>query len=349
MVMYLLANILVKVLFTLNHAFQVAFNCKFLPTAFEGVGIELPLKLLYNFRRSLFATQIVLHHKSPMRRLAICNLVALIVLCLPAGPGQAQDSATGGLPHGWDPGERLQKGDLAGLTRLRFLTALDFPPFNYLDANNKLSGFNVDLSRALCNELGIVGVCQIQALPWEELPTALKSSQGEAIVAGLGADAQARSSMAFTRPYMLPSARFMKLRSKSMETPLGSGMTGVNIGVVTGSSHERMLRTFFPKATIVSLPSNEALYDDLTGGKVEAIFGDGMTFSFWQQSNIANDCCTFSGGPYYSSRFLGTGMSIATKSDDIELRRSLDFALKALQDKGALDELYLKYFPVGFH
>jgi polar amino acid transport system substrate-binding protein len=284
-----------------------------------------------------------------MRRLAICNLLASFALCLLAGSGLAQESRAGALPHGWDPSERLQKGDLAGLTRLRFLTALDFPPFNYLDANDKLSGFNIDLSRAICNELGIVSVCQIQALPWEELPPALKSGQGEAIVAGLGADAQTRSTMAFTRAYMLPSARFMKLRNKPLETPLGSGMTGISVGVVAGSSHEKMLRAFFPNATIVSLPNDEAVYGQLTEGKVEAVFGDGMTFSFWQQSDAAKDCCAFFGGPYYSSRFLGAGMSIATKSDDIELQRSLDFALKALRDKGTLDELYLKYFPVGFH
>ena len=88
------------------------------------------------------------------------------------------------VPVLWDAKERLPKPDLSAMPRLRFLTTTDFPPFNFLDGSGKLSGFHIDLARAICAELGIVEKCQIQALPWAELEGALQKGEGEAIIAG---------------------------------------------------------------------------------------------------------------------------------------------------------------------
>ena len=42
-------------------------------------------------------------------------------------------------------------------------------------------------------------------------------------------------------------------------------------------------------------------------------------------------------------------MRIALKPEDAALMQSLNFALKEAQERGVMDELYLKYFPVGFY
>ena len=49
---------------------------------------------------------------------------------------------------------------------IRFLTDSDFPPFNFYDEDGVLVGFNVDLARAICLELGTS--CDIKARPWED-------------------------------------------------------------------------------------------------------------------------------------------------------------------------------------
>ena len=49
---------------------------------------------------------------------------------------------------------------------LRFITTTDFPPFSFIDASGRLSGFHVDLARAICAALEITDRCQIHALPW---------------------------------------------------------------------------------------------------------------------------------------------------------------------------------------
>ena len=107
-------------------------------------------------------------------------------LALWALPAFAAEPA---IPLFWDTKERLTKPDLSELQRLRFLTTIDFPPFSFLDRGGRLSGFHVDLARAICAELDLGDRCQIQALPWDELGPALEAKDGEAIIAGIAVTA----------------------------------------------------------------------------------------------------------------------------------------------------------------
>lgn len=58
---------------------------------------------------------------------------------------------------------------------IRFLTTADFPPFNFRDDKGELVGFNIDLARALCNDLSIA--CTVQAWPWDQAARALETSR----------------------------------------------------------------------------------------------------------------------------------------------------------------------------
>jgi polar amino acid transport system substrate-binding protein len=101
------------------------------------------------------------------------------------------------IPNLWDKNERFTKPDLSALPRMRFLTTTDFPPFNFIDRKKRLSGFHIDLARAICDELGVLNRCQIQALPWDELQPAMAKGEGDAIIAGLSITPENRNNFVF--------------------------------------------------------------------------------------------------------------------------------------------------------
>ena len=252
------------------------------------------------------------------------------------------------VPILWDAKERLPKPDLSALPRLRFLTTTDFPPFNFLDGKGRLSGFHVDLARAICAELAIPDKCQIQALPWAELEGALQKGEGEAILAGIAVTPQSRSTYSFSRSYLQFPARFVMQKAKAVTEPIVTELKGRRVGVLAGSAHERMLRDYFDTVQVVAYAKPEALYRDLKADKIDAAFGDGMRLSFWLAGSDAADCCRFAGGPYLAPEYLGTGMAIATRADDPALAAAFDYALQEISLKGTFAELYLRYFPVSF-
>ncbi|TPK67655.1 transporter substrate-binding domain-containing protein [Mesorhizobium sp. B2-4-19] len=273
-------------------------------------------------------------------------LASLLIAALPLAPGAR--AAEPQVPVLWDAKERLPKPDLSALPRLRFLTTTDFPPFNFLDGAGKLSGFHIDLARAICAELGIADKCQIQALPWGELEGALEKGEGEAIIAGIAATPQSRQTYAFSRSYLQFPARFITPKNKALAEPVFDKLRSKRVGVLAGSAHERMLRDYFSTVQIVSFDGPEALYSDLKAGKIDAAFGDGMRFAFWLGGSDAAGCCRFAGGPYLAPEYLGTGMAIATRTDNPALAAAIDYALQEISMKGTFAEFYLRYFPVSF-
>jgi polar amino acid transport system substrate-binding protein len=251
-------------------------------------------------------------------------------------------------PMFWDATERLSKPDLARLSRLRFLTTTDFPPFNYLDGNGRLSGFHVDLARAICAELGIIDRCQIQALPWGELEAALGKGDGEAILAGIAVTGENREKYAFSRPYLHFPARFVMPKTSAVAEPVVEKLQGKRVGVIAGSAHEDMLRDRFPGTLVVTYSRPEWLFADLKSAKIAAAFGDGMRFAFWLAGSEAGGCCRFAGGPYLAPDYFGRGLAIATRPGDAVLTQAFDYALQQIAVKGTFAELYLRYFPVSF-
>lgn len=260
-------------------------------------------------------------------------------------PGHAQEPE---IPNFWDMKEQLQKPNVSALPRLRFLTTTDFPPFNFIDGNGRLSGFHVDLARAICRELQIEPKCQIQALPWNELEGAMRAGDGEALLAGLPATADSRKLYAFSRPYLRFPARFIVRRLSDLKQLDAAALSGKRVGVLAGSAHEQLLRDYFPDVQPVTFTRQDWLYRDLKESKIDAAFGDGMRMSFWLSGSDAAGCCRFAGGPYMASDYLGDGLSVAVKAETPELAAAFDYALREITAKGTFAELYLRYFPVSF-
>lgn len=273
---------------------------------------------------------------------AACSVFVLVA------PGLAMGQPLGSVvvPNFFDPQHRVDKPDLTELHSLRFLTEDDYPPFHFALPDGSLTGFDVDLARAICEELKIA--CTVQARRFDLLADALNSNEGDALIASLRIDAQSRAKFDFTAPYYATPARFVTRADTKLEaTP--EGLTGKRVEVIGKTAQEAYLESFFPKTLRKSYDNRAALYAALKGGAIDAFFDDAITSSFWLAGTDAQNCCVFRGGPFTESRFFGEGVGIAVKKGNRSLRRALDYALVQLAQRGVYTDLYLKYFPIGFY
>ncbi|OQP85913.1 amino acid ABC transporter [Rhizobium rhizosphaerae] len=271
----------------------------------------------------------------------------LICLCVPGFAKAAE--AVRALPMTFDSRERITKPDLSGLTRLRFLTTVDFPPFNFIDQDGRLAGFHIDLAREICRVLAIEARCQVQALTFDELLPALGEGQGEAVLSGVKVTPALRRGYGFSRPFMMLPARFTGNRTRMGETLTVAALQGKPVGVVAGTVHEAMAKAFFPTLDRRPFPDRAALMAALKDGSVAAVFGDGVQLGFWTASAEAGGCCAMLPGAYLSEDFLGEGLTVALRKDDAVLKQAIDHALLELSRSGRLNELALRYFPMGLY
>jgi polar amino acid transport system substrate-binding protein len=276
-------------------------------------------------------------------------LCATLVVLSPFLNGKTLAAATDAVatPSFSDPALRLDRPNLTGLRAIRFLTGDDYPPLNFALENGTLTGFNVEIARAVCEELQIA--CTIQARRWDTLIDSLKAGKGDAVVASIAATAENRARIDFSQPYYQTPARFVVRKDASAFAATASGLKGKTVGIVGGSSHEAYIKAFFPGAKPKPYPDVPALETALRAGEIDVAFADGLTLSVWLNDELSANCCSFLGGPYCESLYFGEGVGIAVRTDDSDLRRALNWALARLVSKGIYSELYLKYFPIGFY
>ena len=276
------------------------------------------------------------------------RLAARVALALAAGlvaaPAGAAESAAAA-PSFWDPARKMEKPDLGAIKQIRFLTEDDFPPFDFALPDGTIAGFNVDLARAICEELELS--CTIQRRRWDTLIAALDDNSGDAAIASLAITAQARKKADFTAPYYTTPGRFVVRKDSVLPGASPAALADRTIAVAADSAHEAFLQKFFPASKLATYPTAQQARTALKEGRAHAMFGDAISLAFWLNGADAADCCMFKDGPYSDPTFFGDGVGIAVKKNNIALRRALDYALARLAHKGVYAELYLKYFPVG--
>ena len=278
--------------------------------------------------------------KNPVLRI----LWAVFAICA-ASLVMAADGAP--IPNFWDPQHRVDRPETSSFRVIRFVTEDDYPPFGFALPDGTLSGFNVDLARALCEELRVQ--CTVQARRWDTMFETIEQSRADAAIASIAMTPANRARVDFTAPYYKTPARFVARAAVVLPDTSPEALAGKTVGVVARSAHEAYLRAFFPRVTVRVYDNALALRSALKRNEVEIAFGDGVAFALWLNGTDASGCCAFRGGPYTESRFFGEGVGIALRKDNQAMKRALDYALKRVSERGIYADLYLKYFPVGFY
>lgn len=250
-------------------------------------------------------------------------------------------------PEFWDLQRRIEKPDTSFLRVVRFVTDDNYPPFGFQTPDGALTGFNVDLARAICAELGVP--CTIQARRFDTILTAVEKGEGDAAIASLAISADARNRVDFTAPYYRTPARFAATRSLAPQAMTPETLKDRRVGVVAATAHEAYLKTFFPAARVQAYPNLAALLAALKANESSIVFADGISLALWLNGAESGACCEFRDGPFTESAWFGEGAGIAVNKRNAPLRQALNWALARVAERGVYADIYLKYFPVGFY
>jgi polar amino acid transport system substrate-binding protein len=249
------------------------------------------------------------------------------------------------VPGFWDPRRRPERPDLARLTAIRFMTEVDYPPFNFAGPDGNPAGFNVDLARMVCQELKVT--CTVQMRRFDTLFDSLDANRGDAAIASIAVSTQTRRRVDFSDPYYRPSARFVVRADAPVDAVTPEAIEGKKVAVVAGSAHEQYLRALFTEADVREYPDAEAAREALRVGEVDFLFGDGFALSFWLNGASSAGCCAFAGGSFIESRYFGEGIGVAVKRGNDTLRLGINWALFRIWETGRFTELWLRYFPIS--
>ena len=273
----------------------------------------------------------------------ICFLSACAIIGVPeqikAAEGQTGIAATDAAVEG----PIVPSTDAQRRVVLRFVTEGDFPPFNYTDAEGALTGFNVDLARAICLEVN--AACDIKVRPWDEQFAALATGEADGAIAAQRVTWAGVAKVAFSDRYFHTPGHFAGKRDGAVVDTTPEALESKSVAVAKGTAHEAYLKKFFHESAIKTFDSIELAREALADGKVAFVFDDAIGLSLWINGTNSRQCCELKGGPFLEPKFFGDGIAIALPKSDPQLKTLIDGALVKVRESGRFDELIQRYFP----
>ncbi|MBM5572914.1 transporter substrate-binding domain-containing protein [Deefgea chitinilytica] len=232
-------------------------------------------------------------------------------------------------------------------TTLRIALEGKYPPFEYVNKDNQLVGFNIDLANALCQEMAVK--CSINRYEWDDLIPAVQNNQADAIIATMSITDEREKLVQFTQPYARVPAAYMANKKELFLFPVVTQdrVEGKIIGVVEKTTFDDYLKTEFPsKVTIKRYADAEALLAGLQNNEINFAFGDSAVFGEFLRNPKHAEHYSYVGNVIKSDPRLGRGEAIAVAKGDTVMQAKFNLALDKLIKSGQYKEMQYKYFTL---
>ncbi len=148
----------------------------------------------------------------------------------------------------------------------------------------RLTGFNVDLARAICAELDIR--CTIQARAWDDLVDHLFDEIGRRRHRRHRHHGREPQCARLLRRLPALAGAFRRAPRRCRPGDDAGGTKGKTLAVVARTAHEAYLAAMFPEVERKLYPTADAARQAVKDGEADAHFGDGLQLSFWLESRV---------------------------------------------------------------
>ena len=226
--------------------------------------------------------------------------------------------------------------------KLRIGTEGAYPPFNQIDASGNVTGFDVEIAKALCVKMQ--AECEIVTSDWDGIIPALNAKKFDFIAASMSITDERKQAVDFTDPYYTNKLQFIAPKSvdfKTDEASLDGKVIGAQRATIAGTWLEDNLGDV---VEVKLYDTQENAYLDLASGRVDGVLADKLVNWEWLKSDAGKDF-EFKGEPVFDDDKIG----IAVRKGDDALRERLNSALQAIVEDGTYQQINAKYFPFSIY
>lgn len=208
-----------------------------------------------------------------------------------------------------------------------------YPPFNFVDENNNMAGFDVDISDEIASRLGVT--TEYVGSSWASLIGGLQVDKYDVIIAQMSITEERQQSVDFTRPYVVSGAVLISRVGDDRFSEL-EDISGHKVGVGIGTTFETVARSV-NGADVRTYDSFQAYAQELVTGRVDVIINDQLTAGF---------AIVDQGLPMEITSGLVSEdvIGIAVKKGNEDFVNTLDDILNAMIEDGTYREIFMKWF-----
>ncbi|WP_026789346.1 ABC transporter substrate-binding protein [Pleomorphomonas oryzae] len=216
-----------------------------------------------------------------------------------------------------------------------------YPPFNYVDTDGKMKGFDVDIALALCDQMKVE--CQIVAQDWDGMIPALLAGKFDAIIASMSITPERKKVIDFSEKYYNTPPAIVVPKDSDIKGVTADDLAGKTVGAQVSTMHADYVEKKLTKSELKTYPTADEYKLDLANGRLDAVNDDIVVLSQWLKTD-AGACCKVVGTITPVPEIHGVGAGIGVRKEDTDLRDMFSAAIKAIRANGKYQEINKKYF-----
>lgn len=219
-----------------------------------------------------------------------------------------------------------------------------YPPFNFMDSNNKLQGFDIEIANALCEKMQVK--CTIVAQDWDGMIPALLAKKFDAIVASMTITEERKKQIDFTDRYYRTPLSVAVAKDSDIKDTTSASLKGKTVGAQSSTTQAIYAEEVYGKAgaTAKLYPTQDEANADLANGRLDASVADKFVLVEWLK-NTGKDCCKMLGDIEGTTSEAG----IAIRKEDKDLKEKFNKAIKDIVADGTYKKIQAKYFAFDIY
>lgn len=227
--------------------------------------------------------------------------------------------------------------------QVRIGVDVPYVPMEFRTPEGDLTGFDIDLGNAMCEEIGVT--CEWIEQEWDGIIPGLLSRNYDAVMSSMTINDERRQQVLFSDPYItMPSAWFaasdLDIDEANEET-----LEGLTIGVQRGTLQDNYVTDNYGSVADISRYSTaDDMVLDMDAQRLDIVFLD---FPIGQSTLVENEDADYTivGEKITEPKeYFGDGFGIAFRQRDEALAEKFNEALATLQENGTYDEIHARYF-----
>ncbi len=217
-----------------------------------------------------------------------------------------------------------------------------YPPFSAVTTTGELIGFDIDIARALCDEIG--AECVLVQQDWDGIIPGLLARKYDAIIASMSITEERKKKVAFSNKYYNTPGRFARKKGSGIEIS-AEGLAGKTVGVQRATTHDNFITAEFgDNVDIRRYGTQDEVYLDANAGRLDLLLADSVAMAEGFLNTEDGADWEFVGPGYSDPEYFGEGAGVAIRKKDEDLVGLFNNAIDAIRANGTYKSIQDKYF-----
>lgn len=228
--------------------------------------------------------------------------------------------------------------DLADVNKkgeIRMAMSGQYPPFNFVDDTNTLTGFDVEIGNEIAKRNGIKGVPVSTA--WDGIIAGLLAKKYELICGSMAITDERLKSIDFSDPYYRSGAQVFVKKGSSIASV--KDLAGKKVGVTLGTTYEKWVRENIAGADIRTYKGVPDMILEISTGRIDGFISDKIVGAIAIKEKGVP--IALAGDLLYEEK-----MGIALRQNNPELKAAINTALADMKKDGTYNAISVKWLGI---